>query len=358
MARRKLKKEQLLMEAVKKVAPGTELREALEHIIDAKTGALIVIGDMEDVLKLCDGGFELDCKFTSLKLFELAKMDGAIILDSEVKRILRANVHLVPDSSLPTSETGMRHRTAERVAKQTKALVISISQKRDVVSLYVNDMKYVLLDLRVILSKANQALQTLERYKTRLDQVLSNLSALEFEDLVTLSDVSTVLQRAEMVERVSREIERYITELGVEGRLIKMQLDELMANVEEERLLVIKDYCRDSQRAQRMRQELLKLSPEQLLDMMEFCQVLGYEGPVNILDSAVHPRGYRCLRKIPRLPMSVVNKIVDKFKSLQAVLNAGIKDLDDVDGVGEVRAKAIQEGLRKLKEYHLLERYI
>ncbi|MEW6188864.1 MAG: DNA integrity scanning diadenylate cyclase DisA [Actinomycetota bacterium] len=358
MARRKLTKEQLLLEAVKKVAPGTELREALEHIIDAKTGALIVIGDTEDVLKLCDGGFELDCKLTSQKLFELAKMDGAIILDSEVKRILRANVHLVPDSSLPTSETGMRHRTAERVAKQTKALVISISQKRDVVSLYVGNMKYVLLDLRVILSKANQALQTLERYKTRLDQVLSNLSALEFEDLVTLSDVSTVLQRAEMVERVSREIERYITELGVEGRLIEMQLDELMANVEEERLLVIKDYCRDSRRAQRIRQELSKLSPVQLLDLMEFCQVLGYEGPVNILDSAVHSRGYRCLRKIPRLPMSVVNKIVDKFKDLQAVLKASIKDLDDVDGVGEVRAKAIQEGLRKLKEYHLLERYI
>jgi diadenylate cyclase len=351
-------KEQLLINALEKVAPGTELHEGLEYIISARTGALIVVGDVETVMKLSNGGFEVNCGFTSQKLFELAKMDGAIILDEEASQILLANVHLIPDASLPTSETGMRHRTAERVARQTKALVISISQARDVVSLYVDDVKYILEAIPVILAKANQALQTLEKYKLRLDQVSSNLSALEFEDLVTLMDVVTVIQRAEMVARVAREIERYISELGSEGRLIKMQLDELIGGVSEDSLMVVRDYCVDVKAAEELIERLSDLSSEELLDPVEICHLLGYEESDNLLEFPVHPRGYRLLRKIPRLPLTVVANLVDQFNDLQTVLQASIEELDQVEGVGEVRAKAIQDGLKRLKEYNLLERYV
>lgn len=349
--------EQRLVDALKKVAPGTELREALERIISARTGALIVVGDTKNVMPLCDGGFGLGCEFIAQKLFELAKMDGAIIMDEDMTRILRANVHLVPDSSLPTSETGMRHRTAERVAKQTKALVISISQRRDVVSLYIDDMKYVLADIRVILAKANQALQTLERYKIRLDQVFTNLNTLELEDLVTLQDVANLLQRSEMVERVAGEIERYINELGAEGRLIEMQMEELMAGVREDTLMAVGDYCLNK-RAERAKSELAKLSSEDLLDFLKICRILGYEGDPGILDLSVHPRGYRLLRKIPRLPIKVAKRIVSKFGNLQGILQASIEDLDVVEGVGAVRAKAIWEGLKRIKEHSFLERYV
>lgn len=351
-------KEQLLVKALEKIAPGTELHEGLEYIISARTGALIVIGDVKSVMKISNGGFEVNCPFTSQKLFELSKMDGAIILDDEADQILLANVHLIPAPSLPTSETGMRHRTAERVARQTKALVISISQARDVVSLYVDDVKYILESIPVILAKANQAIQTLEKYKARLDQVSSNLSALEFEDLVTLMDVATVVQRAEMVERVAREIERYISELGIEGRLIKMQLDELIGGVAEDSLMIVKDYCVDKRAAEKITERLKEFSSEELLDPVQIGLVLCYGESDNMLELPVHPRGYRLLRKIPRLPLTVVNNLVNQFSDLQTVLQATIDELDQVEGVGEVRAKAIQEGLKRLKEYNLLERYV
>ncbi len=352
------KKEDIFLKALRKIAPGTELRNGLDLIISGRTGALIVIGDNEEVLQICNGGFGINAPFSSHRLFELAKMDGAIIIDENVKKILLANVHLVPDPSLPTSETGMRHRTAERVARQTKSLVISISQKRDVVSVYIDDIKYILEDIDVILSKANQALQTLEKYRTRLEQVSSNLSALEFENLVTLADVVNVAQRGEMVERVAREIERYIIELGSEGRLIQMQLDELMAGVEEGNLMLFKDYVPEKLDPSRRKVQLARLTSDQLLDPLEVAQVLGYKGDLTILEQPLLSRGYRLLRKIPRLPLSVVNKIVDRFHDLKHVLEASVSELDDVEGVGEVRAKAIQEGLRKLKEYNLMEKYL
>ena len=347
-----------LIRALEKVAPGTELREGLEHILSARTGALIVIGDYEEVQPLCNGGFELSVEFTAQRLFELAKMDGAIVMDGDISRILRANVHLVPDPTLPTSETGMRHRTAERVARQTKALVISISQRRDIISLYLDGIKYALQDIRVLLAKANQALQTLEKYKIRLDEVLANLSALEFEDLATLLDVVTVLQRSEMVTRVSREVERYISELGTEGRLIRMQLDELVGTTEEQSTMIIKDYAVDPTQVDAISESLAELTPEELLDLSEIAKALGYKEVVDLLELPVHSRGYRLLSKIPRLYTDIIEKIIDRFHNLQAIMSASIEELNSVDGVGPIRAKAIKDGLQRLKEYNILERYI
>jgi len=350
--------EKELVRALEKVAPGTELREGLEHILSARFGALIIIGDVEEVESLCNGGFELSVEFSAQRLFELAKMDGAIIMDQGLSRILRANVHLVPDPTLPTSETGMRHRTAERVARQTKALVISISQRRDIISLYLDGIKYALQDIRILLAKANQALQTLEKYKVRLDEVLANLSALEFEDLVTLLDVVTVLQRSEMFGRVSREIDRYISELGTEGRLIRMQLDELSGNTEEKSTTIIKDYALEPDKVDEIKDKLADLTPEALLDLSKIAQILGYEEVVDLFEQPAHSRGYRLLSEIPRLPLSAIDKIVGRFHNLQAIMNASIDELNLVDNIGTARAKAIKDGLQRLKEYNILERYI
>lgn len=352
-----LKKEAVLLEALRKVAPGTELREAVEHIIAAKTGGLIVIGDTNRVSPICNGGFALNCPLSSQRLYELAKMDGAIVLNQDVTQILRANVHLVPDSSMPTKETGMRHRTAERLARQTKALVISISQKRDIVSLFLSDIKYVLEDIRVIIAKANQALQTLERYKNKHDQVAANLSALEFEDLVAISDVVSAIQRSEMVLRIANEVDRYIVELGVEGRLLRMQLVELVGNIAEDSLMLLNDYAADNTRVPKIKVKLAALSSDALLDSTEVCNLLGFDGD-NILEEVVHARGYRMLKKIPRLPAPVVEKIVNRFSDFQNILKASIDSLDEVEGVGRVRAQTIQDGLKRLREYSVLERYI
>lgn len=339
-----------VLNVIKKLAPGTALRNGIELILSGKTGALLVIGDHENVEKICDGGFEVSAHFSSNNIAELAKMDGAIILDEALKRILKVNVHLMPDPLLPTSETGTRHRTAERVSKQTEALVIAISESRDLVSIYYKGEKYVLDDTRTLLSKANQALQTLERYKYRFDQEAERLTALEFQELSTLTEVITVIQRAEMLVRVAEEIERYITQLGAEGRLIKLQLEELMAGVEDEYLMVIYDYRKDKRSPKEVKKKISSLTPEELLDMLRISKFLGYPSDGEVLDEIVVPRGYRAIKKVPKIPLSVIDNIVEKYGDLKSVLKATSDDLDKVEGVGEVRANSIFEGLQRLRE--------
>ena len=352
--------EERFLKTLRLVAPGTDLHEGLESIIRARTGALIVVGDSPEVMALVDGGFRLNCEFTPSRLYELCKMDGAVVLSEDGRQILVANAQLLPDPQVESKETGTRHRTAERVAKQTGKLVIAISQRRNVITLYEGNFKYIIRDIGVTLAKANQALQTLEKYRSVLDHALTNLSALEFEDLATLSDVATAIQRTEMVSRVAREIEKYICELGTEGRLISMQLEELMADVEDEGLMVIRDYlvAHESKSAESIRDQIASWDAEDLLDLGTICRTLGYSGTANILDQAVSPRGYRVLSKIPRLPMPVIMNIVVTFKTLQGVLNASIDELDGVEGIGEVRAHAIKDGLRRLREHVLLERHM
>src|SRR3990170_3355731 len=227
------------------VAPGQPLREGLDRILQANMGGLIVVGDGPEVLAICSGGFLLDAEFSPQRLSELAKMDGAIILAPDASRIARANVHLVPSPNVPTSETGTRHRTAERVARSIDVPVISVSEDLSIIAVYRHDLKHQLEATPRLLARANQALQTLERYKNRLDAVSGSLSALEIEDLVTVRDVATVLQRAEMVRRIAEEIEGYVIELGADGRLVLLQLEELMGSVEDDRRLVAKDYFVD-----------------------------------------------------------------------------------------------------------------
>ncbi|MDK2880261.1 MAG: diadenylate cyclase [Clostridia bacterium] len=344
---------------LKMVAPGTALREGLDSVLRAKTGALIVVGDAPEVLRFVEGGFHIDTDFTPAGLYELAKMDGAIVLSRDARRILYANAQLIPDPSIPSEETGIRHRTAERFARQTGALVIAISQRRGVITLYKGAERYSLQDISVILSKANQAVQTLEKYKGVLDKALINLTALEFEDLVTVYDVARVVQRGVMVLQVVKELENYICELGTEGRLITMQVEELLANVREELCCVIRDYLDDEgKNAEDVLRVVSSWPPDDLLDLTGISRILGYGASSSILDLSVYPRGYRILQRIPRLPAQIVENLIRTFKNLQNILKASIEELDDVEGIGEVRAKAIKNGLHRLQEQVMLERYM
>jgi len=347
-----------MLAALRLAAPGTPLRAGIERIMSARMGALIVVGSGPEVLSVCSGGFLLDAEFTPPRLSELAKMDGAIILSDDCARIVRANVHLVPDPNIPTSETGTRHRTAERVARQIRVPVITISEDRSEVAVHVSDEKKMLEPTPRVLARADQALQILERYKTRLDAVSTSLSALEVEDLVTVRDVATVLQRAEMVRRIAEEIEGYVIELGTDGRLVLLQLDELMGGVEDDRRLVAKDYFAsgDHWDLAAVLGRLAHLDDETLLDLDAVAEGLRLPASYD-LDSAVQPRGFRLLHKIPRLPELVSDHVVERFSNLQKIMRASAADLTEVDGVGDVRARAIKEGLARLAESSILERY-
>jgi diadenylate cyclase len=348
-----------MMVALRLVAPGTQLREGLDRILQARMGALIVVGDGPEVLSVCSGGFLLDAEFTPQRLSELAKMDGAIILASDTSRVARANVHLVPDPNVATSETGTRHRTAERVGRQLDVPVITVSEDMSLVAIHRRGEKHTLEPIPRVLARADQALQILGRYKSRLDSVSGSLSALEVEDLVTLRDVATVLQRAEMVRRIAEEIEGYVVELGADGRLVMLQLEELIGGVEEDRRLVAKDYfvSADDFELVNVMHLLAQLEDEDLLDLNVVASVLHLDPDIGI-DGALQPRGFRLLQKIPRLPELVSDHVVDRFSNLQKIMRAGLADLTEVEGVGEVRAKAIKEGLSRLAETSILERYV
>jgi diadenylate cyclase len=348
-----------VLAAVARIAPGTPLRQAIDDIIRSREGALIVIGDPAELDFLLSGGIRLEQPFTPQLLYELAKMDGAIIVNSTVAKITHANVQLMPDPTIPSNETGTRHRTAERVAKQTNALVISISQQRETVTVFIGQSRYQLDSIADALAKANQALATLETYRSRLDQVLTRLTALEFQNAVMLDDVLVVLQRAELTTRMADYIERACTELGSEGRLIRMQLEEHVSEVPAEKGAIVFDYHAEGSpdRVAEGLEALAQLPYQQLLEF-ELLAVLGYPASTNPLDYAVSPRGYRVLSHIPRLPENVIQRLVGELGGLEAIVRASQRDLEAVDGVGAVRAREIREGLRRLQEHNLVDRYL
>jgi diadenylate cyclase len=350
----------LMSKLLQMVAPGTAFRDGLENVLRAKTGALIVVGYSSDLMDIVDGGFSINCEFSPNHLYELAKMDGAIILSEDIRRILYANTQLIPDPTISSTETGIRHRTAERVAKQTGKLVVSISQRRNVITLYQGTLRYSLKDIGVILTKANQAIQTLEKYKTVLDQAMTNLGASEFEELVTMHDICIVLQRVEMVLRIKGEIKRYINELGTEGRLISMQLEELVGDTEYEMVLLLKDYVRDpsDDKIKEIRMAMKRLSSEEILNHHDLARLLGYPHSNTALEEQLSPRGFRVLNKIPRLPSIIISNLVERFEYLPHMVMATIEELDEVDGIGEVRARAIKEGLKRIQEQVFIDRHI
>src|SRR5512132_1553580 len=349
-----------LLRALDIVAPGTALREGIDNIVHSRSGGLIVIGDPEEVSFLFSGGINLDIDYTPALLYQVAKMDAAIVLNEQATKIVCANVQLMPDPTILSSETGTRHRTAERVSKQTDALVVAISERRDVVSLYLGGMKYILQDIPAVLAKANQGLATLDKYRARLDSVSTRLTQLEFEGGAVLYDVLSVLQRAELVTRMAVEVERYIVELGTEGRLIEMQLEETMVGVAADKAALLHDYLAepDDEAFASALDAIARLPHQDLLDFGRLAELSGYDRKVNTLDYPVSPRGYRILGRIPRLPRLVVQPIVKECGGLDEMLAATDAELETVEGVGEIRAKDIREGLRRLQEINLVDRYL
>ena len=348
-----------LLRALDMVAPGTGLREGIDNIIHARSGGLLVIGEPDEISFLFSGGIRLDVDYTPALLYQVAKMDGAIILDPAGRRISWANVQLMPDPTILSMETGTRHRTAERVSKQTDALVIAISARRDVVSLYIEGIKYILEDIPSVLSKANQGLATLEKYRARLDQVSARLTAAEFSAEAVLYDALAALQRVEMVTRMAAEVERYIIELGTEGRLIEMQLEETVVGVMADRVALVRDYSNEDteRRVERTLEELQALPHEEVLDFGRLAELLGYDRKTSTVEFPITPRGYRALSRIPRLPRLVAQRVVQRFGALDAILNADESELASVEGVGETRARDIRDGLRRLQEVDLVDRY-
>ena len=352
----RISKNETIVEILKLIAPGTELRQGLDNILKAKTGALIVIDNNKNSLDLVDGGFYINEEYTPSRLYELAKMDGAIVLSSDIKKIMYANAQLIPNADIYTSETGTRHRTAERTAKQTGSIVICISQRRGIITIFKGNFRYVIEDTEKVLTKANQALKTVEKYKKVLDNKLNILNEYEFNDIVTLDNVIIVIQRAEMVMKVVAEVQRSIYELGDEGRLVQMQLDELVGGLEKEELLLIKDYMLPGKKksAGDILNDIIKLEYEDLIKNQVIARYLGYDPSANFEEIAVNTKGYRLLSKVPKMP----NNIVKSFKKFQNILNADIPKLDEVEGIGEIRAKTIKQTLKRMQEQFIFDNYI
>ena len=344
-----------LREAVGRLAPGTALRDGLERILRGRTGALIVLGYDDSVETICDGGFSLDIRYAPTRLRELCKMDGAVVLSTDGSRILRANVQLVPDPSIPTDESGTRHRSAERAAAQTGYPVISVSHSMSIVTVYLGGERHVLADSATILSRANQAIATLERYKIRLDEVSRQLSQAEIEDFVTLRDVMTVVQRLELVRRIGLVIDYEVVELGTDGRQLRLQLEELLGGNDDARELIVRDYHANPEPLSKSEvaailDELDALTDTELLDFTAIAKVFGYPSTAEAQDSAMSSRGYRAMAGIPRLQFAHADRLVREFGSLQGLLAASADDMEAVDGIGAIWARHVREGLSQLAE--------
>lgn len=346
-----------MRDALARVAPGTPLRDGIDRVVRSSAGALLVLSDEPDVLSICSGGFLVDAPYSPQRLSELAKMDGAIIISTDGGRIARANVHLVPDSTVPTSETGTRHRTAERVARSLDVPVVSASEEMGVINVYGGGGKRQLQEVGQLLERANQALQTLERYKARLDAAIANLTAVEIEDVASLRDVVAVVQRGEMVHRIADEIETMIIELGVDARLLRLQLDELYGEIDDELDLVIEDYLPPGRSPAKTLAEMSKLSDDDVLDLRLAAATLHRVGDTDDLGQEVAPKGLRLLHRVSRLPKPTAGRIADHFGGLAKLQRATLDDLTTVDGVDPATARSIRETLARVTESTILDQY-
>ena len=346
-------------------APGQPLRDGLDRILRAKRGALVVVGDGPGVLSICSGGFLLDAEFSPQRLSELAKMDGAIILAPDASRIARANVHLMPVATIPTSETGTRHRTAERVARSIDVPVLSVSAAMSVIAVYRNDQKHTVQPTGWLHDRTDQALATMQRFRARFDVALSGLSMLEVEDTVSVGDVVGVVQAAEMLLRIAEEVDGYLVELGEDGRLVGLQSAELVDGVAPALHLVIRDYCgRKPGPGMDLRSmvnlvadQLARLASDELRDASRVAEILGLPGSFHDTESGVEPRGYRLLYRLPRVTEAIIERIVERFVNLQQIMRASLAELEQVEGVGQARAHLVKDGLARLAEASIFERY-
>ncbi|MGB9790087.1 DNA integrity scanning diadenylate cyclase DisA [Thermotoga caldifontis] len=341
-----------LLNKIALLSPGTRLRKALDDIRAANLGALILfVDDLSKHRSIIQGGFEVNCSFTPERLYELAKMDGAIVVSEDVSRILLANAHLVPDPTIPTTETGTRHRTAERVAKQTNCMVVAISKRRNVVTVYYGPYKYALSDARLLMARVSQALNAMERYRTSLDRLLSSIDSAELQAGVSIHDVARAIEKAVAMLKIYEEVYPYMVELGEEASLIWAQFSELLTDVEETVILLVMDYSTVELDPDQAKETIERLKQDKNLTEMKIIKELG----LNVQTSAqageilVHPKGYRFLKGVVRIPLNVSQNLVKTFKNLRNLREADVEVLKSVDGIGEKRALAIASSLGMIK---------
>lgn len=337
-----------LVEIFEKIAPGTPLREGIVNILDGRLGALLILGYDEEVEKVLDGGFFINCDYTPERLFELAKMDGAIILDEKCEKILYANVHIQSDAKYPTSESGTRHRTAHRASQQLKKLVVAVSERKSVVTVYQGIGKYRLQNLSVLMEEATQALKILERYRYVLDKALVNLTLLELDDLVTVFDVITMAQRFEMIARIENELVGYVRELGKEAHLISSQLKELTQDIELEHLEFMKDYLKEESKIELVKKKIHQLTDQELLEAEVLADVFGYGKTYSVLDNKVSSRGYRILGKISKLTKKDIEKMVSTYGNIAEIQEAEDDDLLEIK-LSKFKIRAMRTGIQRLK---------
>lgn len=343
--------------ALARVAPGTPLRDGIDRVVRSQAGALLVLDDGSDVLSICSGGFLVDAPYSPQRLSELAKMDGAIIISGDGGRIARANVHLVPDPTVPTSETGTRHRTAERVARSLGVPVVSASEEMSVINVYAGGGKRQLEEVGRLLQRANQALQTLERYKQRLDDAIAKLTTVEVEDVATLRDVAVVVQRGEMVHRIADEIETMIVELGIDARLLRLQLDELYGEIDNELELVVTDYVAEGLTATETLAEMSRLTDDEVHDLRLAARSLHRIEDSADLSQSVSPRGLRLLSRTGRLDPASAAAIANHFAGLSKLQRATVEELASVDGIDAATAAAVRDTLARVIESAILDQY-
>ncbi len=333
------------------MAPGTDLHEALDMVLAAHTGALICIGDVENVLAVGNGGFKIGVPFTPQRLFELAKMDGAIVLDEEARTIVRANFHLNPDSLLPTTETGMRHRTASRTSMQTAATVISVSQRRSVVNVYLGGSSVALDSVEMVLSRANQGILALQNSRAGLDKAIRRLMGLEIDNLVTVAAVAQVIRRSCNLVTISRQVKRYNVYLGVTGNLLNLQHEEIMQGAEEAYLITVRDYAADSSlsAALRIRQQIGALPPSELASPSRIAALLGL-GEDHADEDHLVPRGIRAMMHLPFLSDEDAEQIVDEYGSLTAIMDNVKESIGSVSATSDLDEHAVAASLQRLRE--------
>lgn len=349
--------ESLYHDALHMLSPGSLVREAVSYIIQSRTGALLCFGSTKRLSALAEGGVDINTPMTPQLLYELCKMDGSILLNNDGSVILSANKFLKPKSNISSLETGTRHRTAERMAKQAKCVVVAVSARRSSVTLFVGGRKHSMDSISTLLNRSTQLLQMLEKFISALINDMQDLSTREFQDMVTIFDVCRAVQRYERVRRVALEIEPYIIELGIEGRIVEMQLEELMTPVADAEL-VIRDFYRVKGKLSytQISEKLGDLDTDDLASLGNISQLLGYSPNLRSVDSYLSTRGYRVLTQTNRLTPQIVENLVDNFGTLQQIIRAPKVDLVEVEGVGEVLAERVRVGLNLLQNQLALER--
>ena len=341
-----LPKKLTFLEVLGKLSPGKNLRTALDDILEGKTGALIVV-DCPNLKDLIDGGFRINCKFTSQKLAELCKMDGAIILSDDLKRILFANVLLVPNSNIPTNETGTRHKAAERTARQTGTIVIAVSERRNKITLFYEDKKYILENSEHLLRRATETLNILEKQKEIWDDNLKNLNILEITKLTSVGDICSVLQRIEVIIKMIETMKRYLTELGNQGVIIRMRVREMFKGIEVLEENILRDY---SNKPQNIKKMFSTLSFDGVLDTESLSRMLFEASP----DTQINPKGFRLLEKF-NLTEREIKALIQHFDNLAGIIDASE---EEVGKVLKAKSASFKKELENLKEQILMGKKI